>query len=324
MRDLYFTFDYELFFGRRVGTVTRCLLEPTEQLLQIARKTGVRFTFFIDAGMLAAMRREAKRLLWVRNDQTVVAKQIETMAREGHSVQLHVHPHWEDTIATEDGWQMNVGRYNLNAFSSADIHRIIGDYKALIGDISGASVHAFRGGGLCIQPFSKIGPALAAHGIRIDSSVFCGGKMKSSSHDIDFSSAPRKSRWRFSDDPCLEQPDGIFEEYSIAPLHFSPLFFWHMAWIRIRKSQKYNRSGDGQGLVGNAGRVWSALLRGSNDMASSDGFRVSRLESAYSRFRSEEPDAAFVVIGHPKLSSQASFEVIEHLARSHAPQISTL
>ena len=50
--------DYELFF-QRSGTIEKCLFEPCDALLKFAVSHGVRFTFFVDAGMLLAMQRNA-------------------------------------------------------------------------------------------------------------------------------------------------------------------------------------------------------------------------------------------------------------------------
>ena len=46
------TWDYELFFGSRSGTVDKCMLEPTKRILEVAEKHEVPFTFFPDVGSL--------------------------------------------------------------------------------------------------------------------------------------------------------------------------------------------------------------------------------------------------------------------------------
>ena len=47
-----FTWDYEMFFGHKSGSVNRCMIEPTNRLLEISRRYNSKFTFFVDTGML--------------------------------------------------------------------------------------------------------------------------------------------------------------------------------------------------------------------------------------------------------------------------------
>src|SRR3989338_5632646 len=49
---IYLSLDYELFFGNTSGSAEKCMLEPTRRLMAIAAKTGIRMTFFVDAGYL--------------------------------------------------------------------------------------------------------------------------------------------------------------------------------------------------------------------------------------------------------------------------------
>lgn len=49
---LILSYDYELFFGDKSGTVQKTLIEPTKHLLDSFRKTHLRANFFIDYLML--------------------------------------------------------------------------------------------------------------------------------------------------------------------------------------------------------------------------------------------------------------------------------
>ena len=55
------TFDYEVYFGARTGSVERCLLDPTDALARVAAKHAAPLVFFVDAGYLLALRREMGR-----------------------------------------------------------------------------------------------------------------------------------------------------------------------------------------------------------------------------------------------------------------------
>ena len=56
------TFDYEVFFGRSTGSVERTMLEPTEALLELADRYGVKLVFFVDAGFILRLRPDISRL----------------------------------------------------------------------------------------------------------------------------------------------------------------------------------------------------------------------------------------------------------------------
>ena len=49
---IHFTFDYELFFGKNVGSVEKCMIEPTKQLLGKLEKVEALATFYVDIGFL--------------------------------------------------------------------------------------------------------------------------------------------------------------------------------------------------------------------------------------------------------------------------------
>jgi hypothetical protein len=317
MNRMHFTFDYELFFGARTGTVERCMLEPTATLMELAGRHNVPFIFFVDAGMLASMRRQVKAFPELDRVLTSISRQIERLAQAGHSVQLHIHPHWQDSFYDGNQWKMETARYRLAQFSDAEVHEIVREYKNEVAQITGHPVFAFRAGGLCIQPFSKIARALRANQIHIDSSVYRGGRMHSPSHQFDFTYAPPKTVWNFEEDPCQEATNGYFTEYPITPHYYSQFFFARMAMHRMLRTKRLERIGDGSGMVGDSARIASMLLRGSEDMASLDGYRVTELAAAIRHFHAQEKDGHFVAIGHPKALSRKSFVTIADLAEQY-------
>ena len=79
MRTLL-TFDYEVFFGPRTGSVERCLLEPTDALVRLADRHGAPMTFFVDAGYLLALRREMRSRTPLRLAHDAVCRQLAGLA----------------------------------------------------------------------------------------------------------------------------------------------------------------------------------------------------------------------------------------------------
>ena len=66
--NVYFTFDYELFFGSNSGTVQNCILKPTYELIKIAEKHNVKFVFFVDSGFLIKLDEYRKSFPILEND----------------------------------------------------------------------------------------------------------------------------------------------------------------------------------------------------------------------------------------------------------------
>ena len=55
--DIRISFDYELFFGSVSGSAKKCIIEPTQKLIDIASKYHVPFIFFVDAGYLVQLKK---------------------------------------------------------------------------------------------------------------------------------------------------------------------------------------------------------------------------------------------------------------------------
>jgi peptidoglycan/xylan/chitin deacetylase (PgdA/CDA1 family) len=294
------TFDYELFFGTETGSVRKCMIEPTNELLSLCRKYGIGMTFFVDVGFLLQLEAYADRYPKLENDLGQIKAQIGDMLEAGCSVQLHIHPHWEKSSWDGEKWQVVTdGCYKLDDFPDDEITRIVRSYHAYLAQLTGKPVQSFRAGGWCIQPFSRLRNVFAELGITIDSSVFPGGKFQSPHYNFDFTCVePYAPAYRFEDDVCVPVSDGTFTEYPIASWKYSPWFYWKLyGWGRVRRS-RHRMMGDGRFLA-QPGRKQSVLTSSTWNHVSADGYyagMLTRQARAYDRKGVEH----FVVIGHPK------------------------
>ena len=137
--------DYELFF-QKSGTIEKCLFEPCDALLKFAHARGLKFTFFVDAGMLLAMQRVANEDRNLSGALGKVQRHIESIAKAGHEIGLHVHPHWEDSRWVDGRWEFGGTRYQLREFADDDLMRIVTDYTACLASISGQTISSYRAG----------------------------------------------------------------------------------------------------------------------------------------------------------------------------------
>lgn len=222
-RKVILSFDYELFYGDRSGTVLKSLIEPTSLLLDTMDAVGFKGNFFIDCQMLKYLNEEnTERTL---ADYYLIVEQIKDIIRRGHRVELHIHPHWVDAKYNGDGsWDFSEFRhYSLNSFTEHEIVAMFKEGAELLTSVAREvepdyHLSAFRAGGWAVQPFSAIKKGLQEVGITIDSSVMPGIKLECENSTCDFLNTPVKKYgfYRFEDDVNKEVADGSFIEVPIS------------------------------------------------------------------------------------------------------------
>lgn len=315
--NVFLTFDYELFFGSDTGTVQKCMIEPTNRLLDLSRKYNTPMTFFVDVGYLIALERQMETHSILKMDYDLVIDQIQEMIVAGSDVQLHIHPHWEKS--SFDGKQWNIvtkNAYKLADFSAEERERIIRTYKAKLDAIIGRKTHTFRAGGWCIQPFDQLEKLFQELEIRYDSSVFPGGRMEAGEYAFDFRNAPTNDKYRFQSDVCKEEPTGFFTEFPIASFRYSPLFYWRLyLWGRLNPVS-HKMLGDGI-FMAQPGRKKQVLTHFTWNHASTDGFYATKLHKITHRAMKMKSEN-LVVIGHPKSCTLYSLNLVEKYLKSFA------
>jgi hypothetical protein len=313
--NIFLTFDYELFFGENPGTVRKCMIEPTDALRSIASKHDVRLVFFVDVGYLLRAKEFAEQSEELTGDLKLVEDQIKLLVKEGHDVQLHIHPHWEKSLYTNGMWKICTdGAYKLDDFSDDEVRSIVVRYKNYLDDLIGYKTTCFRAGGWCIQPFRRWKDLFKELGLKYDSSVFPGGKFSSPHYDFDFTKAPKKSVYRFEDDVCEEDANGYFTEYTISSWRYSPLFYWRLyIWGRLNPA-RHKMLGDGI-FLSQPGRKRSVLTSFTWNHVSADGFYASKLERIFNTFRKEGREE-MVIIAHPKSLTRFSIDRLDQFIGS--------
>jgi len=309
--NIFITLDYELFFGSNSGTQDRCIIKPTNMLLDILNKFNLKASFFIDSGYLIKLDEYRKKYKVLEKDYQKILSQIKELDKNGHDIQLHIHPHWEDSTFDGKKWKIDTTRYRLHNFSSKEIDNIVMRYKKVLTDIVGDKIFVFRAGGWCMQPFDRLQNSLKKHNIWLDSTVFEGGENKSDTHYFDFTNAPKKDLWKFEDDPLKEDVNGFFTEIPISSYRVSPLFFWKLALAKKIGGQKHKAFGDGGAAGGSKWDKLKMLTQPTKSVVSIDGYKSSYLQDAFKNFRKRDVNKNFVIIGHPKALTPFSLEQLE-------------
>lgn len=305
----FLTFDYELFFGDKVGTHEKCILNPTSHLLKLAEKHHNKLIFFVDAGYLSFLKRNKSD--YFQRTYCEVARQLEEIVKSGNEIQLHVHPHWEKTTEVDGTIKINSEKYKLNDFSRDEVLEICSSYTNVLKEFTD-DIFAYRAGGWCIQPFDKIKDGLKKNDIWLDTTIYQGGVNLSPKKGFNFRNAPDKELWCFENDPLIEESGGYFTELPLSSISVSPIFYWEVAFNRIFKTKRHRIFGDGSGI--NSGNKQTVKLLTSKSLQPIflDDFKSSLLRKTYNYFK-KVGKKYFHAIGHPKCMSPFSLKEIETL-----------
>lgn len=313
--NILLTFDYELFFGTVTGTQNKCMVYPTNELIQIANKNNIRLSFFVDCGYLFKLKEFKHLSSNLHDDYQIICSQLKDLVSKGHDVQLHIHPHWEDTHYDGKKWVMNTSRYRLHAFTEESISDIVKRYSETLFEITGQPLHTFRAGGWCLQPFEKLKKHLQQTGIKVDSSFFKEGHEESEHYYYDFRNCPDKEWWKFEDDPLKEDEHGTFTELPISAMTVSPLFYWKL-YLLGRLNPAYHKPiGDGKPILssGYKSRILSHYTR---QVISLDGYNA-RLIKKQTEEHHKKNVKYLVILGHPKALSPYSLKTLDTYIATH-------
>lgn len=315
---ILFTLDHELYFGDYPGTVENCMIRPVEQLLHTTNAFAIPYTFFVDAGYLVKLKKFKREYPQLESEMEKLHKQLGMLVDNGHDIQLHIHPHWEDTWHDGKDWVMNTNRYKLSDFNKDQVESIVSQYKSTLEEISGQTTVAYRAGGWCIQPFSHIKNALSKQGITVDSTVFPNGFYHSANQYFDFRQCPQKNTWQFEDNPCQEKTNGSFLEVPIASKQLSQWFFWKLALTKLQKNEKHENFGDGRPVKSSKTELLRMMAFPSTSVVSMDGYKAAFMEKAFQKWKTHYGNNGyFVVIGHPKAMTPFSLNKVKEFIERH-------
>ena len=305
MRKILITLDYELFF-RNSGSVEKSIINPTKKLLSILDSYNIKASFFIDSGYIIKLKEYMNNFIVLQKDYALIIQQIKKLSEQNHDIQLHIHPHWEDSFFDGKRWVFDTKRYKLSDFSKIEIDDIVKRYSVVLEEITNLKPSIFRAGGWCIQPFDKLAEALYKYGIRVDSTVFSEGKNTTSEKSFDFSNSPNKNNWRFSNDPLIQNENGNFLEIPISSVRATPFFYYKFIWNKFFGGESHKSFGDGSAIRNSKEQIFDLLFKPSFSVASIDGYKASIL-NRYAEQNKEQ----LVLIGHPKAFTPFSLKALD-------------
>jgi hypothetical protein len=290
--------------------------------MNTAGRLGVKVTFFTDI-LCACRYRE-----WdYAQFYAPYVQQLHHALRQGHDVQLHIHPHWLTT------------RYAGNTFHpSADF--ALADFRdnATFGGISGivrlsverlteiclaadASYRciAYRAGGYNIRPATEqIFDALYRAGIRYDSSMARGYYFKSSLSEVDFRRLPSAANWIIdpsnlraarSGDGILEIPIATIPKTPFEiPTRFKQKRYAHRA-VEAH-GRMIHREEAGIDLTSKIRMLLADRMLSFDNHTLSPDYLLRIVRHHISRYKASG-EVMLSLISHPKSMGEYSFELME-------------
>lgn len=221
MLDFIFTIDYEI-YGNGEGSLAELVYEPMARLMDIFQSHQKSLVVFAEAA-------EFEMIVQHRTDPAIdqVNEQLRELHHEGFEIGLHLHPQWYNARYMNGAWQLDYNEYNLCTLQRERIVRIVDKsvaYFRRILDDAAFVPTSFRAGNWLFQPTDIAAEVMAEKGIKIDSSVFKGGKQHQ--HNLDYRQSLRNGNyWKFIDDVNVPNPGGIMHEL---PIHTQMVPFWRM------------------------------------------------------------------------------------------------
>jgi hypothetical protein len=221
MIEFVFTLDYEI-YGNGEGSLRDLVLDPTRRLAEIFQEFSAPFVVFAEAVEFARMEETRSG-----PDTTRVRAQLRELRAAGHEIALHLHPWWANARYENDHWRLDWSERNICTLEPDRVEAIVSGAICYLRDgldDPRFTPLSFRSGLWAMQPTAVIANVLARHGVRVDSSVFKGGRVYSLG--LDYRPAlGNDGFWRFGTDVNVPDPDGKLWEI---PIHTQMAPFWQM------------------------------------------------------------------------------------------------
>jgi hypothetical protein len=221
MIECVFTLDYEV-YGDGTGSMEQLVHAPAERLMGLFDNLGVKLVVFAEAAEL--MQIEANG-----TDPAIgaVRGQLRKFHEEGYEIGLHLHPQWCGAQYRDGTWLLDNREYNLCTLERDRIRQIvaraIGYLRDVVADARFQPL-SFRAGNWLFQPCQPVAGVLAEAGIRVESSVFKGGRQRY--RRLDYRPSARNGYyWTFGNDVNVPDSDGALLEL---PIHTQMVPFWKL------------------------------------------------------------------------------------------------
>jgi hypothetical protein len=318
-KSILLTFDFELFLGERSGSVQKCMIEPTKELLKCIEKHKMSTVFFVDTLYLYRLNEISKSNLKAKNDFDTIISLLQEVIDLGGYIFHHLHPNWLDAIYLEEynEWDIsNKDRFALSNLSSEEVSTVFKYSEEIITLIYNGKnkpeISGFRAGGLFAQPFNHYKEQMEKYNILIEMTVLKNSKGEGENgiRKFDFSTYPDEIIYNFSDDLLVKDEKGKFVEIIMDQFKLKGISKI-LNGIYYRKNVNkvsWKRWGDGKA----SGNVVQATTR-SNKFLCEETYSIELLNKMKALFYVNElkKENLLHLISHPKFFSQENIDALD-------------
>jgi hypothetical protein len=159
------------------------MIQPTETLLNICQHIGVKLTIMLEIGELWAFEAVSNRNFadFLGYDPAEeIRNQLVQAVKNGHDVQLHLHPQWLNAKWIKNTWELDYSKYRVTYLSYNEMLDIFRRGKMYLESLLQPYCKdylciGFRAGNWITQPSKNYINAIKAAGLKADTSVFKWG-----------------------------------------------------------------------------------------------------------------------------------------------------
>ena len=180
MKNLVITFDYEL-YGDGTGCVFEQMIHPTKQILDVCEKHNISTTIFFEVSEYIKLKEQwdlGNTMGYENNPVEAIENQILEAHKNGHDIQLHLHPQWVKGEYVNNKWDLDMSNWRLGDFSVAGVYTIYDILKEGKDVIEGLihridpsyECYILRAGGYNVLPSKEIYEAMIELNMKVDSS----------------------------------------------------------------------------------------------------------------------------------------------------------
>ena len=189
MIHLALTHDWEL-RGDGSGDIERIQFAPLRQLLEIYRKHSARTTFLPDLMQQLRFRTLAATQPELKITADSWDEHVREAFRQGHDIQLHLHPQWLHSQYENGRWRLN-GDWSILNYDREAAAAMIHNGKQYLENLlqpldSSYRCLAFRAGALAAAPSDHLFKSLASLGIQLDVSIAGGLLVNNQNLQLDY------------------------------------------------------------------------------------------------------------------------------------------
>jgi hypothetical protein len=234
--NLILTFDYEL-FGDGSGNVFTHIIEPTNTILGLCQKQGIKITIFFEALEYLKLKEEwdkGNTMGYTENPVKAIEQQIRRAAKNGHDIQLHIHQQRHNAKYQNDRWELDLNNWRLGEFQASTkngIYELIRESKTALENLikpvePDYQCIALRAGGYNIMPSSEVYTAMVELGIKYDSSVYPGGYETGNLSKYDYRNIPLEMDYWWVDEKDIRIASNTKKDILEIPVFALPVPRW--------------------------------------------------------------------------------------------------